>query len=157
MGSRLEKNGVGRPGFKGASHSPREVGKMVDVGINTAVAKPVEVATQASQPKKADVAKKEIKVESPTLVGDGLKEQDIQSPTAVSTEEVKSVVSTMDSLINKLTTELRLEVDEETNQVIVKIIDGDSQEVIRQIPAEEFVALSKRMRDAVGMLFDRQS
>jgi flagellar protein FlaG len=52
---------------------------------------------------------------------------------------------------------MKLEVDTETNRVIVKIIDGESQEVIRQIPAEDFVELSKRMRDAVGMLFDRQT
>lgn len=127
---------------------------MGDVGINSVVAKPVERGVTPPEPKKAEVTRKEIKVERPALVYDDVEKQGLQTPAEVESADIKEIASAMDSLLKKLNTELKLEVDEETNKVIVKIIDGENQEVVRQIPAEEFVELSKRMKEAVGMLFD---
>ena len=51
--------------------------------------------------------------------------------------------------------ELRYEVDEDLNQVVIKILDGDSGELVRQIPAEELVRLAKVMEWTNGRLLDR--
>jgi len=130
---------------------------MGDVGVNSVVAKSVEQGVKALEPRQAEAAKKEVKVERPALVRDDVEKQELDKPTVISAEDIKKIASTMDSLIKKLNTELKLEVDEETNKVIVKIIDGENQEVVRQIPSEEFVELSKRMKEAVGMLFDKKT
>jgi len=48
---------------------------------------------------------------------------------------------------------LNYTVDRETHSVIVKVIDRDTNEVIRQIPSEEMVKLRATMRDLQGLLF----
>ncbi len=128
---------------------------MIDVGINSVVAKPVEQGVTVPEPKKVEAAKKEVKVEAPTLATDDLKNnKGVDAERGASVEEV--VYSTND-LLQRLNTELRVELVDELDMVVVKVIDSESQEVVRQIPAEEFVELSKRMKDAIGMLFDKES
>ncbi len=131
---------------------------MEDVGIKSVVAKPVEQGVTAPEPKKVEVAKKEVKVEKPTHVGDDLKNKEgVDAERVVTVEEVEKVVYSTNDLLQRLNTELRVELDDELDMVVVKVIDSESQEVVRQIPAEEFVELSKRMKDAIGMLFDKES
>ena len=43
---------------------------------------------------------------------------------------------------------------DENDGLIVRIVDG-SGKLIRQIPPEEIVALTRRMEEAIGVLFDR--
>jgi uncharacterized FlaG/YvyC family protein len=45
------------------------------------------------------------------------------------------------------------EVDRETKSVIIKVIDRDTNEVVRQIPPEEMVKLRAAMRHVFGLLF----
>ena len=44
-------------------------------------------------------------------------------------------------------------VDRETHSVIIKVMDRDTNEVIRQIPSEEMQKLRATMRDLHGLLF----
>ncbi len=53
--------------------------------------------------------------------------------------------------------DLHYEVDDELNRVVVKILDGESGDVIRQIPPENLLKLAKVLRDQAGMLFDTQA
>ena len=52
--------------------------------------------------------------------------------------------------------ELRYEVDKDLNKVVIKILDGDSGELVRQIPAEELVRLAKVLEWTNGQLLDRR-
>ncbi|MBF8272270.1 MAG: Flagellar protein FlaG [Magnetococcales bacterium] len=47
---------------------------------------------------------------------------------------------------------LRLSMDRELNQVVVRVMDARSNHVIRQIPGERMVDLVKQMRDLEGVL-----
>lgn len=49
----------------------------------------------------------------------------------------------------------RFHVDEESNQVVVQILD-ENNEVIRQIPPEELLDLSTRITRLEGLLFNRE-
>jgi flagellar protein FlaG len=44
-------------------------------------------------------------------------------------------------------------VDPETHSVIVKVIDRDTNEIVREIPSEEMMRLRAAMRDLFGSLF----
>lgn len=44
-------------------------------------------------------------------------------------------------------------IDQATNSVIIKVIDRDTNEVLRQIPPEEIRRLRAAMRDLFGLLF----
>ena len=56
-------------------------------------------------------------------------------------------------------------VDSELNQTVIKVVDADTHKVIRQIPSEEMLAISKRLQefrdsessgDLAGLLFNRE-
>jgi flagellar protein FlaG len=49
---------------------------------------------------------------------------------------------------------LQFEVDQNSNQVIVKVIDKETDKVIKEIPPEELQRLSKHIKQAIGLLYD---
>lgn len=53
----------------------------------------------------------------------------------------------LSEVLGFLTSDLRISVDQDLGRPIVKVIDTQSDEVIRQIPSEEMVALMKRLRE----------
>lgn len=72
-------------------------------------------------------------------------------------EKVEKAASDVQSHFTGTNTQLRIEVDSRSKQVIVKIIDSQSNEVIRQIPSEELLAIKERLGELVGVLYDSKS
>jgi len=56
---------------------------------------------------------------------------------------------------NFLNRRLEYAISQETNQVIVKVIDGDTDKVIKVLPPEELQRLHTRIRETIGLLFDQ--
>ncbi|MBC7197371.1 MAG: flagellar protein FlaG [Deferribacterales bacterium] len=74
-----------------------------------------------------------------------------------SEEQVKSAVEDLNKTLQNLNVKRQFEVDKEVDKVIVKVIDSEQKEVIRQIPSEEALKLSKNVREMIGLLFDSKS
>ena len=49
---------------------------------------------------------------------------------------------------------LRFNVNDELGSVIVKIVDPNTDQVIKEIPSEDMQKLKIRIRKAIGVLFD---
>jgi len=71
-----------------------------------------------------------------------------------SEEQVKSAVEDLNNTLQSLNIKRQFEVDKEVEKVIVKVIDSEKEKVIRQIPSEEALKLSKNVREMIGLLFD---
>jgi len=52
---------------------------------------------------------------------------------------------------------VRFENDERTSGLVVKIVDRENDEVIRQVPAEEILQLKANLEDLRGNIVDTQS
>lgn len=52
---------------------------------------------------------------------------------------------------------VRFENDERSRALVVKIVDSETQEVIRQVPAEEMLGLKKALTDFQGNFVDTTS
>ncbi len=52
--------------------------------------------------------------------------------------------------------ELRFSVNKELNQVVVKVIDSRTDKVIKEIPPEDIIKLHIRMKEVIGLLFDKK-
>lgn len=48
--------------------------------------------------------------------------------------------------------QLQFSYDPETDKVVVKVLDGNTQEVVRQMPSEEMIQISKSIRQMQGLL-----
>jgi len=51
-------------------------------------------------------------------------------------------------------TNLNFSVDEPTNRVVVKVINSDTGDVIREVPSEAILRVSKNIEARKGILFD---
>jgi flagellar protein FlaG len=69
-------------------------------------------------------------------------------------KRVKEAIDHVVSAANNYNHKIKLEVDNDI--MIVKVIDEETGEVIRQIPPEELVALSKHAKDLKGLLINKE-
>jgi len=49
---------------------------------------------------------------------------------------------------------LQFEVDHKSNEVVVKVIDKETDKVIKELPPEELQRLHRHLKEAIGLLFD---
>jgi len=73
-------------------------------------------------------------------------------PVKVSVDEAKQAVAEVNDILKSMNHHLQFSVDDRTNTIIVKLIDGETGEVLRQIPQEEIVRLRAYYRDQQGLL-----
>ncbi len=50
---------------------------------------------------------------------------------------------------------LQFNVNKELNTVIVRIVDSNTNQVVKQIPSEDMVKLKTRIRKAIGSMYDK--
>jgi flagellar protein FlaG len=79
--------------------------------------------------------------------------EDLKKQENIDIREAMERVAGTAMLFNR---KIKLEVESDLNMVIVKIIDSETKEVIRQVPPEELVALSKNAKDLKGLLIDKE-
>lgn len=72
-----------------------------------------------------------------------------QAPVALAT-----AVEQINDFIQIARRDLVFSVDERTGQTVVSVVDAQTQEVIRQIPSEEVLAIAARLDEARGLLFE---
>ncbi len=77
------------------------------------------------------------------------------SDQQMSTEEVREMVESFQEMSETIQTKLSFSVHEENNEIVVKIFDKESEELIRQFPSDEMLALQDKMSDLAGFLFDQ--
>ena len=58
---------------------------------------------------------------------------------------------------NILNKKVKLSVNREINRVIIKIVDKDTDRVIKEIPCEEMQQLAIHLKKAIGILFDENA
>lgn len=70
------------------------------------------------------------------------------------TQEIaEEVASGLNELVHELHRELRFSVDQDSGETVIKVIDQETDEVVRQIPSDEVVQLRKRLEEAAGVIF----
>lgn len=69
-------------------------------------------------------------------------------------DEVTSAVKKLNEALPQSAQTLEFEIDEESKDVVVKIIDRDTKEVVRQMPSKEALEMAKAIDKMVGRLID---
>ena len=69
-------------------------------------------------------------------------------------KEVEVAVEELNNALDTLNVQRHFSVEKDLNKVVVKLLDSESKDVIRQFPSEEAISLSKNIKEMVGMLFD---
>lgn len=66
--------------------------------------------------------------------------------------ELESSVSDILSRVQMVQRNLNFSVDDSTGQVVVKVIDGESGKLVRQIPSEELLELAERFDEMRSLM-----
>ena len=69
-------------------------------------------------------------------------------------QPLNEVVSEMNDLVREMHRELHFSVDEESGDTVIKVINRETDEIVRQIPSEELMHLRKRLQEAAGVIFE---
>ena len=87
------------------------------------------------------------------------------SPEKVTGGEHKVIdKKVLEKIVDKLSqqfrgknTSLNFSIDDATQSLVVKVIDSDSEKVIRQIPPEEILAIRARIQELLGAIIDKEA
>jgi len=71
-------------------------------------------------------------------------------------EDVKKSVDDINDIVKKIKEDLAFELHDETERMMVKVIDRKTQEVIKELPPEEMLDLTARIHEMVGLLIDEK-
>lgn len=80
-----------------------------------------------------------------------------RSSETVSAGEVRQALEEIEAAIAPVAQALEFSIDDESGRTVVKVMDTETNEVIRQMPSEEVLAISKALDKLKGLLLRQQA
>jgi flagellar protein FlaG len=71
-------------------------------------------------------------------------------------KQLQDIVAQLNKEMDPLKTTIRFGFNDDVKEMYVSVIDTSNNEEIRKIPSEEAMRLAAKMRELVGMLFDKK-
>ncbi|MES2206817.1 MAG: flagellar protein FlaG [Pseudomonadota bacterium] len=78
-------------------------------------------------------------------------------PTETSLEALAEAVKQINEAVKQKNVGLQFSIDEDTNETVVKVIDTQTNDLIRQIPSVEALEIAKALDKLEGMLFQKKA
>jgi len=111
-----------------------------------------------SQPRKANEAVQRTGNATPARATEASTFQDVaqQSPE-VQGEKVEEIVAELNELAQQIERQLQFSVDKDSGRTVIRVIDSQTEEVIREIPPKEILTLRRRLDEVQGVLFETEA
>ena len=71
-------------------------------------------------------------------------------------DEVRESVKDVNEIVDKVKEGLSFQIHEDTEELMVQVIDVNTDEVIKELPPEEMLDLKARINEMVGILIDEK-
>jgi flagellar protein FlaG len=121
--------------------------------------KPLGVGPSVS----AEYRPREAKVIKPVPKGEGKLFQEAsregggqqagEASAALGPQQTRELVESVQNYLADLNTNLSFEIHEKTGELVVKVVNQSTREVIRQIPPEDLLQLHEKLEELRGVLF----
>ena len=72
-------------------------------------------------------------------------------------EQIQQAIDEVRELITPVAQNLLFSIDEDTGRTVVRVVDAETDEVIRQIPSEEILSISKALDKLQGVLLKQKA
>lgn len=69
-------------------------------------------------------------------------------------EQVRAVAEQLNKLMDSTSTKLSFQVDRSLKKTIIKVVDAQTNQVIRQIPSEDALKMAQNVQQMMGILYD---
>ena len=86
-----------------------------------------------------------------------VKAETAAQPREIWAEDLKDVTEKMNHAAQIFDRSLKFQVHEETNTMMVSVVDTNTNKVIREIPPKEILDMFARMQDYLGLIFDKKA
>jgi len=85
---------------------------------------------------------------------DGRVEQKTTDPKAASLDprQLAQAIQAVNDFVTPMATSIEFRIDQDTGKTIVKVVDTKTNEVLRQIPNEEMLAIAKSLNKLQGLI-----
>ncbi len=113
---------------------------------------PYQASTKAVKQKREELSIKRSRQKKERAIS-LQKEEERRQLSKVQTEKYLKEILHITSIFDR---ELRFSVNKELGQVVVKVIDSHTDKVIKEIPPEDIIRLHSRMKEVIGLLFDKK-
>ena len=70
-------------------------------------------------------------------------------------EEVESAVAAFNEVFKQANVSVRYQIDTQTGDLIISLVNRDTQEVLRQVPPEQILRMRQRLEEMLGVIFDQ--
>ena len=77
-------------------------------------------------------------------------------PQAVSRQDIENQAKALEKTFLAFNRRVVLSVNDTINQVIIKVVDAETDKVIKEIPAEEIQHLIAKIKETIGLLVDEK-
>lgn len=74
-----------------------------------------------------------------------------------SRQQLYEAVKVVNDFVKSLNNSLQFSIDDETGETVVKVIDADTKQVIKQFPSEEMLAIAKALDNIKGLLVHQKA
>ena len=71
-------------------------------------------------------------------------------------KELRKIVEELNEAMNPLNTNLEFKFNSKVSELTVLVVDKNNNQVIREFPPKDALKLMEKMRELVGMLFDKK-
>ena len=80
--------------------------------------------------------------------------KDREASQVLSEADLKTMIEKLEKGIRQFNRRLKFDINKEINRIVIKVIDRDTDKIIREIPPSEIQNLLMRIREAIGLLYD---
>lgn len=123
----------------------------MEITGNAAVNTETANVSQASSVSKAETVQAELELDTAQETSQ-IQESETQVQE-ISREDVEEMVVALKEMTATLQTKMNFSINEGTNSLVVKVLEQDTEKVIKQFPPEELLELQEKMQDLTGFLF----
>jgi flagellar protein FlaG len=74
-----------------------------------------------------------------------------------SSQQLEKAATSLNKHVQSLKRDLHFSVDDDTGETIIRVVDSESQRMIRTIPSDEFISMSQQLNQTVGMLLNAKA
>jgi len=117
-----------------------EINKLSGVHIN-----------RVKSPKKAKLSNQEEQLQ------ERLKEEKkLDKKKKINEEEIKASIEKINSTFRLYGVSNQFAIDKKSNTIMVKVIDANTKEIIRELPPEDVLRRLEKMQEYIGLIFDEK-
>ena len=126
----------------------------LSMGNSVAALTPLELKQEKKAPlpmeQRADAEKPDAAL--PSVLLPGHKTDDRPKPMNVNLQQTAADLEKISLAFDR---RLKFVVDQESRQILIKVIDNETDKVIKVLPPEELQRLHSRIKETIGFLFDK--